>query len=62
MLFATPKLELIPNKTFVSREAPRLAEFDSIEALYIRMRMQSAVDCQSPAQSEEHFNRLRYVY
>jgi putative transposase len=59
--FSTLKLELIPDKAFVSREAARLAVFDYIEAFYNRMRMHSALDYRSPAQYEKQFNRLRYV-
>jgi len=59
--FSTLKLELIPNKAFVSREAARLAVFDYIEAFYNRTRMHSALDYQSPTQYEKQFNRLRYV-
>lgn len=46
--FGTRKLELIPDKAFVSREAPRLAVFDYIEAFYNRTRMHSALGYQSP--------------
>jgi putative transposase len=59
--FSTLKLELMPNKVFVSREAARLAVFDYIEAFYNRRRMHAALGYQSPAQYEERFNRLRYV-
>lgn len=54
--FGTLKLELIPEKAFVSREAARLAVFDYIEAFYNRTRMHSALGYQSPAQYEEQFN------
>ena len=54
--FGTLKLELIPDKAFVSREAARLAVFDYIEAFYNRTRMHSALGYQSPAQYEEQFN------
>lgn len=59
--FSTLKLELIPDKAFLSREAARLAVFDYIEAFYNRTRMHSALGYQSPAQYEEQFNCLRYV-
>ncbi len=59
--FSTLKLELLPDKTFATRQAARLAVFDYIEAFYNRTRMHSALDYQSPAKYEERFNRLRYV-
>ena len=59
--FSTLKLELVPDKTFATRQAARLAVFDYIEAFYNRTRMHSALDYQSPAQYEERFKRLRYV-
>ena len=59
--FGTLKLELLPTKTFVSREAARLAVFDYIEAFYNRTRMHSALGYLSPAQYETQFNHLRYV-
>jgi len=59
--FGTLKLELIPDKAFVSREAARLAVFDYIETFYNRTRMHSALGYQSPDQYEKQFNRLRYV-
>ena len=59
--FSTLKLEGVPDKTFESREAARLALFDYIEVFYNRTRMHSSLEYQSPAQYEERFNRLRYV-
>jgi len=59
--FSTLKLELIPDKTFLSRGAARLAVFDYIESFYNRTRMHSALGYQSPAQYEEQFNCLRHV-
>lgn len=59
--FGTLKLELIPDKAFVSREAARLAVFDYIEAFYNRTRMHSALGYQSPAQYDEQFKPLGYV-
>lgn len=59
--FSTLKLELLPDKTFATRQAARLAVFDYIVAFYNRTRMHSALDYQSPAEYEERFNRPRYV-
>ena len=59
--FSTLKLELAPDKSFLSREAARLAVFDYIEAFYNRTRMHSALGYQSPAQYEDRLNRLGYV-
>ncbi len=62
-MFSDPisELELLPDKTFATRQAARLAVFDYIEASYNHTRMHSVLDYRSPARYEERFNRLRYV-
>src|SRR3546814_15518088 len=57
--FSTLKLELVPDKAFASREAARLAVFDSIETSYTRTRMPSALGYQSPVNSKTTSNPLR---
>src|SRR3546814_18393397 len=59
--FGTLKLELIPDKAFVSREAARLAVFDYIEAFYNRTRKHLDLDYPYPDQYAEKFNRSGYV-